>query len=85
MKIELNEQQARVVTVALDAYSRLQMGQLKILRDVLVECKDGSGDDIDRDTLELKIADMTMSVFGYPINASHGIHSPHVPERAQIA
>ena len=87
MKVELSDQQARVLIAALDCYSRLQMGQLWAVADAIEGCKDRAGLPLpDAWTIREQWTDkMQTALFGCSPTASHGICSPHVPESAKVA
>lgn len=88
MTLTLSDLQARVLVAALDAYSRLQAGQLWVLADVLEAAKDREGAPLKISGWDLRekwTDPMMMDLFGYHPAASHGIHSPKVPESAKIA
>lgn len=87
MKIEIFEKQRIVIVAALDAYSRLQMGQLWAVAEVVQGCKNRRGEPLPEywDIRHKHTDPLTMALFGYPGNASHGICSPKVPDSAKIA
>ncbi len=87
MKITITEKQRLVIIAALDAYSRLQMGQLWAVAEVVQGCKTRSGEPLPDywDIREEITNPMTEKLFGYPGNASHGICSQHVPDTARVA
>ncbi len=87
MKLELTDKHASVLIAALDCYTRLQMGQLRALADVIADAKDSLGAPLPEawQIREQYTDELTSRLFGYPQNASHGICSPHVPESAKVA
>jgi hypothetical protein len=87
VKINISEKQRLVIIAALDAYSRLQMGQLWAVAEVVQGCKDKHGKPLpDYWDIRHEHTDaLTRALFDYPGNASHGICSQHVPDTAKIA
>lgn len=87
MKLKISEKQRLVIIAALDAYSRMQMGQLWAVADVVQGCKNRSGEPMPKywDILYKHTDPLTEALFDYPGNASHGICSHLVPDRAKIA
>ena len=87
MKIEISEKQRYVMIAALDAYSRLQMGQLWAVADVVQGCKNRLGEPLPEywDIRHKHTDQLTKALFGYPGNSSHGIYSHLVPDTAKIA
>ena len=87
MKIEISEKQRNVLIAALDTYSRLKMGQLWAVAEAVRDCKTRTGEPLPDywDIREKHTDPLTMALFGYPGNASHGIVSPLVPVDGKIA
>ena len=87
MKLELTDKHASVLIAALDCYSRLQMGQLWALAEAIATAKGMNGAPLP-DAWQIReqyTDELTLRLFGYPPNASHGICSQHVPESAKVA
>jgi hypothetical protein len=87
VNITITEKQRLVIVAALDAYSRLQMGQLWAVAEVVQGCKNRSGETLPEywDIRHKHTDPLTEALFDYTGNASHGIFSQHVPETAKIA
>jgi len=87
MQIEISEKQRLVIIAALDAYSRLQMGQMWAVAEVVQGCKKRDGSPVGEywDIRHKHTDRLTELLFDFPENASHGICSPKVPDSAKLA
>ena len=87
MKLEISDKQARILINALDAYSRISIGQTEALGDMLTQLfkpenlKDNSYWDI-REKYTDKIK---QELFGFSPGASYGIGNKKVSDAGHIA
>jgi hypothetical protein len=80
-QLELTTEQAKVVIAALDAYSRIHMGQIGIVAEIMTE---GSYDSEDLADVRGLCSDIKEAV-GLPTNGSYGIFHPKVPPQAKVS
>lgn len=82
-RLTASREQVGLIASALDMDSRLALGQLeRILEHPVVNLK-VTGDN--RKQAEYHLHQLKAILFGFPPNASHGIHHTEVPDRARQA
>lgn len=82
----INEEQAKVLSAALESYSRLMVGQIRYALEPLTFQQMKNGKDIDHQKLR-ELCDKvkaTLTDFSHP-GASYGIHSREVDDSARMA
>jgi hypothetical protein len=80
-RIECNDEQVRVIIAALDAYSRLHMGQLEKVADIL---SDGYFTTEQLEDARAVCKDLKTKC-GFLPNSSYGIYNEKVPLQGKIA
>ena len=83
--IVLSERQAAILVAALDLYSRVHIGQLEEVQNVLREAywTEAGGEKLDHLAHLLEAAKSVL--WGFSRGGSFGIHHPKVPDRARQA
>jgi len=82
--LRITEDQADIIMLALDLYTRLSVGQFHNLKDISFEKdKEGMNKEPSEETLKKLHTEMFPSLMSY--NASYGIHSPKLPDKIREA
>jgi len=82
--LRLTEKQATVITTALDLYSRVLMGQVENVEEVLRWTYPKLSME-KLQTARLLLNSVKEVLWGFPANANHGIHNPEVHDKARQA
>jgi hypothetical protein len=91
-KLEITEEQAQIIQKSLDLYSRVLIGQFEEVVNVVKWDADGwkdfDGNKIPFENIHAfgdQIRNLKERLMSMPSNGSHGIHSPHVDDKARKA
>ena len=83
--LKLTEKQAQVVVAALDLYSRILIGQTEEVERVLTHTYFSKFSLEQMQTARQLLDRVKEVLWGFPPNASHGIHNPDVHDDARKA
>lgn len=80
--LTMDAEQARILVLALDLYSRIGIGQFEEITRVY----ETNGDLSIEKEEDLKVYLLkAKAVAGHPVNGSYGIHNPHVSDKFRVA
>lgn len=89
LTLELTELQAAILKDALELYFRVGLGQLNQVTSVLLPMRQEKylKEDVHDNYLEIREAfvEAKRLLFGFGHGESHGIFSPHLPDRFKVA
>lgn len=83
-RIDLSEQQAKIVAAALDLYSRIGIGQMEIVSEVMVDLNIINPLGTGREVITEKLHEIK-ALLGHPKNGSFGICNPVVNDDVKTA
>lgn len=82
-KLTLTEKQAHIVITALDLYTRIGIGQIERVMELFSEVYWKDIPNVER--ARQLVLEFKEALTGYPMNASHGIHSDKVRDTFRAA